>query len=66
MKVSIDLVITSFLIDQNCIGLHFSDKNFMYGLCNKSGDVASGLRLFDMETIMVKNGCFSLLLTSNV
>jgi hypothetical protein len=56
----------SFIIDQNSIGIFLSDQNYLYSLCHKSPDKPSGLRLYNMENVIVHDKDYSLLLTNDL
>ena len=46
---------TTIINDQNCVGLYFSDQNFLYTLNHKSLTKRSGFKLYDMENVVEKN-----------
>jgi hypothetical protein len=51
------------LKDQNCVGLFFSDDNYLYTLSHKSNGVSSGFRLYDIDNCINKNLTLSYLLS---
>eukprot|EP00347_Sterkiella_histriomuscorum_P017370 403349643 len=55
--------------EQNCVGLYFSDNNYLYTLCHKSNPTGlkvrpSGFRLYDIENVIEKDQDLSYLLSS--
>ena len=55
--------------DQNCIGLYFSDNNYLYTISENSKNSYArlqGLRLYDIENVIEKKKDYSYLLTSSM
>lgn len=49
--------------EQRCVGLYFSDNNYLYTLSHKRGDISSGFRLYDIENCINKGQDLSYLLS---
>lgn len=58
-KIDIKTNETKTYEEQNCIGLYFSDNNYLYTLCHKSMPTyharPSGFRLYDIENVIEKD-----------
>jgi len=68
-KINIKTNETKTFAEQNCVGLYFSDNNYLYTLCHKSNPTLlkvrpSGFRLYDIENVIEKDQDLSYLLSS--
>ena len=68
-KIDIKTSETRTYVEQNCVGLYFSDNNYLYTLCHKSNPTGinvrpSGFRLYDIENVIEKDQDLSYLLSS--
>jgi hypothetical protein len=48
------------------MGLYFSDNNYLYTISQKGENRAEGLRLYDIENVIVQNKDYSYLLTDTI
>jgi hypothetical protein len=69
-KIDTQTNVAKTYFNQNCIGLYFSDNNYLYTMCHKAGTPGkpnyrqSGFRLYDIANVIEKDQDNSYLLTS--
>jgi hypothetical protein len=63
-KINIETNQTKTYFNQMCIGVYFSDENYLYTLCHKyendkENSKASGFKIYDIENVITQDQDFA-------